>query len=320
MLDTVINAIKVLFSKSARETGASLIARTRQHASWKRDIVVSKAIVSNLQRERTQLLRESIVDQMLDKGYFPEAIGAFQTCFSELVTNCFEHGIIHTNQRVGILAEVSKSFVTLTVRNPRGSPFDPISAVNQQFRRLTRNPLLPRGRGLLTVRGLADEYWQTADHRGIKIVIYRDRVVLQTFGFEGLTVIRLASGLFNSSCGRRIENEVMAHINNDVILDLSRWVFHDSTSVRLRILALRKVFEETSSEFIALVALNNSGVHLPTTLAVKSWREALTLLGKPAFEEQIREAFPPLPTEDVNDREVRDPDGLSQSPKLRSEA
>lgn len=156
--------------------------------------------------------------------------------------------------------------------------FDFKKACEKQYRLLTDNPQSRRGRGLLTVKGLADELPALENGRTIKAVLYRNCVAMDFCEFGKLAVFRLVSGIYNPSLPSRLEFHVRHFPGYDIILDFGS--FKDRPSkVSGEVISLRKRLAQSNQRVVAIYHPRLSQLPLDFD-TVDSYREALERLDR----------------------------------------
>lgn len=297
MIELFLNAAKLLASKDVRESSRKLLELVHQAPQWQQDICTLTLKLDQSSAEVTHLIRILCVEKLANLGYYSEVVESFQTCYTELVANALEHGCSTKREStVEVEADITKAYIALRVKNTKGVKVILTSALQEASQKLRQKPDSHRGRGLLLVNSLADEFEGQEDNRTVKAVFYKDYVKLESFSFPGLTVLRLRSGLFNPSCPRRIEDTVLntSYTATNLILDLSLWRAAITTLIITKVLRLNRIYAEQNLKFIAIVSekyLDVSGVEV-----VKSWEEALILIGSLNLLQQIQLTIPRVDT------------------------
>lgn len=223
MLELILDAAKIVLSDDARRSAAGLIDFIRKSPAWQKDICSLEANVNKDSREHAYFLGQLTKEKMQVLHYEGESISAFEFVYHELVANAFEHGCSSTWRRdtVTIALEITAHFITVTVKNPRGSRFDLGSIVAKKRQELAADPDLRRGRGLVVCTEQADELVTVAKGAGVKAVFYNPPAKLKVKTSEGQLVIQPVAGLRNPSLIRKIKHAVSQTAQKDVVLDLS---------------------------------------------------------------------------------------------------
>jgi anti-sigma regulatory factor (Ser/Thr protein kinase) len=283
MFDLFINTAKFITSEDARKSASTLIDMVRRSPEWQKDICTLVAHINRVYVEQAILLSDLTTSKMEKMNFASEGITAFKVIFLELIRNAFEHGCKSDKDVVKITIEITSTFVGLRVVNPKGSKFNLKAAIETNESLLAKNLSILRGRGLILVKQLADSLKMVEDGRGIKAVVYSERVSFRSEVFDGLVIITLNSGLFNPALSERLSKEVSRFPQLDIIINLSK--FNDiSTEAQSEIVKLSvikiKTDEDLHRKIVTLLDVDAPEIMLPRQILVFSWREALTKLGK----------------------------------------
>ena len=293
MFEIFLNAARLALSDDARKTATSLIDLVSRAPAWRQDVCTLDATIDLRNRERAYLIRDLAIEKLTTLSFPSETIHDFQTVFQELSSNAFEHGCTRLSpfgrlaqflrrpsfrsEAVGLILEVSKSFVTLSVLNPPGHTVDAPSIVQRQRVVLKKNPARRRGRGLILVADLADTMEALPNNIGLKVVFHKDRVRTRHVIMGDLAALKLTSGLFNPSMPRRLLDEARDYLDYDLILDFSDWI-HCATEVFHVMIDLSMLYAARRRRVVAIAP---SRVGLGQGHVVASWQQALSALEKP---------------------------------------
>lgn len=204
MFELILNAVKIAFSKDARDGTNALIDALVKSPEWQQEICTCVARLPAGEVERVALLLDVISSKLAGMSYDRESVTAFRTATRELVTNAIEHGCNgDPKERIGITVEVSPTYVSSTIANPKSAPVELHDWARQGFLRLHSSGKRSRGRGLQLVSGLADMV-QQVDAHSIKAVIYRNRVVIVHEIMDQQHVVAVTRGHSNPSLLRRL--------------------------------------------------------------------------------------------------------------------
>lgn len=279
MYELLLNAVKVLASKEARDTGRDLLNLVVGCPEWKKDICNLTLRIDSNSHEQAAIVRELAVRRLKTNNYHDAVIVAFESIYGELTTNAFEYGLVNSWWRKGkieINVEISAFYVTLVVHNTKGVRLDFETQCEIQNRLLTDNPRRPRGRGLLTVRQLADQVLSLENGGAIKAVLYEDCVDIDFIRFDNLVIFKFLSGGSNPHIVQKLENHLRHYPDHQIILDFSRFR-SVSTAVMGRVMAHRE--KRSEADNLRLVAIYPDIVHLDLE-DVSSYHEALERLGR----------------------------------------
>ncbi len=204
MIEILLNAAKVFVSKDARETAAGLKNLFENSPDWREDICTIEARISKDEQERAFLLQDVIASKLKTLGYTRSAVSDYNITFSELVHNAFEHGTKKVRKKiVRIVADVSPTYIAITVYNPRRSDVDLESWFSSGAEQLRATSLHGGGRGLITVSRRSDTVEQVGK-KGVKATIYRERVRFEKYALGDTVLVIALNGHSNPSFGRRL--------------------------------------------------------------------------------------------------------------------
>ena len=291
MIELLLNTVKLLAAKETREVGSSVLEAIRKTPDWQRDICTITLRVDSANKELTHLIRTLCVEKLTNLNYDSRIVNSFQTSYTELVANAFEHGCFKNKEEpVEIETDITKAYVTLRVKNAKGMRWDFNSTLQNAITKLQDSPKSPRGRGLALVNWIADEFEGQGDNQTVKAVFYKDFVELETFDFQNFTFLRLKSGLFNPSCSRRIEKLALSklYLHYNLILDLSLWKHVGPTIIQTMILHLENIYENQGRKFIVIA----SEIEVPGASMVRTRQEALELLNSSNLLQEMERTIP----------------------------
>ncbi|MFC5863924.1 ATP-binding protein [Acidicapsa dinghuensis] len=280
MVEILLNAAKLAFSEDARKSVSALVDFIRHTPQWQSDICELEAKVDLAHREVAVLLQSLAEAKLQNLNFPPDAVAAFRLTAHELTTNAFENGC-ENEQAISIALSTSPGFVAVRVENARGYDFDLTRQLEQSRVSLMQNPRSTRGRGLMTVAEAADTLEQAGD-RGVKAVIYRERVQFERLNAQNPAIFKLLDGMYNPSLSRRIVALLEpALAKSDVILDLS--IFPSSPSVAYTMtLQLDELARSHGHRFVLLLnsgaAITASPFALAGLTVVHDWLEAAEAL------------------------------------------
>jgi anti-sigma regulatory factor (Ser/Thr protein kinase) len=298
MIELIIDAVKLVFSEEARKSASGLIEFIRRSPDWQKDICTLEAKVDVDSREHAYLLGGLTASKMENLGHSPESVQAFEHVHRELSSNAFEHGCRpDSKDRITILIEITPHFVSITVRNPRGSRFDFAALLETQEARIRQNVRSTRGRGLAFVNEFADSVTATPDRDGVKALFYKPSVQLGLNRLDQLAVIQVVDGLENPSIRRRVQSLAQQCDDCVLVLDLAKFTAKGelrlpSTAMIGGSIELRNVFESKGKRVVMLLPHNpssrvfSSGIIDPSMLAF-SVEEAARKLGKPELKSKL---------------------------------
>ena len=280
MIEVFINAVKLLVSPDARTAGSAIVDLIRRTPEWQKGIAELEVHVSCDAFETAHLIRDLCVEKLQTFHYPSSAIAAFGTVFEELSRNAIEHGCVDkTGAAIAIVIASSKTYVSLQIRNAKGIKFNLSDALLLQRTKLTAQPSASRGRGLLMVDDLADEFSALPRRDGVKAVVYADRVELHVFENADVAVVALGTGLFNPSCVRRVETMVRTLSHPFLILDFTSFTSHDSSSVFIgTVLRLEAQLAASDRRLLGVdpaVSVPSFASYLPKGVFFRSLEEAL---------------------------------------------
>lgn len=208
MFDLILNAVKVATSKEVRESAGALVAALKKSPEWQHDICTVEGRVSVRERERLHLIRDLVMGKLDDLSYPTDVRRRFAFVFQELTQNAIEHGAASSLDAVlKMILDVSPSYVSLSVHNPKEKSVDIQSWLQQSKDQLVETKKLGRGRGLILTYRKADRLEQDGD-AGIKATFFRDNVVFKILDIEDTTVVVVISGHSNPSLGRRLQEQL----------------------------------------------------------------------------------------------------------------
>ncbi|MBE7535437.1 MAG: ATP-binding protein [Anaerolineales bacterium] len=285
MFDLFLNTAKLITSEDARKSASAILELIRRSPEWQKDICTLEASIKRSYVEQAILLSDLTTTKMENLHFDSEAITAFKVIFLELIRNAFEHGCKSDKDAVKIIIEITKTYVGLSIVNPKGKKFAPDNIIASNKSSLSKNPSLLRGRGLLLVKQLSDTLTTIENGAGIKAVVYSDRIQFDSDVFEGLIVITVKSGFYNPSLSERLGDEIAKLPQLDVILNFSD--FGLGTDLSRKIIELN--IKSAARQKIIAIINDDSNIMLPSDMVAYTWREALQKLDKI----ELKEILPP---------------------------
>lgn len=315
MFDLFLNAAKFVVSEDARKSASAIVELVRRSPEWQQDICTLEAKIRRAHAEHALLLGELTVSKMHNLNYDEEAITAFRAVYLELIRNAFEHGCKAADDIVKIALEITQAYVGLKIINPKRRKFNLYKILEQNRNALESNPRLLRGRGLLLAGELSDTIDAIEDNTGIKAVICSTRVSFNIKTFDGLTILRVKSGLHNPSFSRRISSLASKYSQYNLLLDLSEF---DTvpTEAATETIRVNLNFEKTRNNQKMIVLLSgNVGIHFPPEIVAYSWKDALTKLDMTNLLDQLPPPYrDPEPMYILNEDEYEDAQKLLDLP------
>lgn len=276
MFDLFLNTAKLVTSEDARKSASAILELIRRSPEWQKDICTLEASIKRSYVEQAILLSDLTTTKMENLHFDSEAITAFKVIFLELIRNAFEHGCKSDKDTVKIIIEITKTYVGLSIVNPKGKKFNPDNIIASNKLSLSKSPSLLRGRGLLLVKQLSDTLTTIENGTGIKVVVYSDRIQFDSDVFEGLIVITVESGFYNPALSERLGDEIAKLPQLDVILNFSD--FGVGTDLSRKIIELN--IKSAARQKILVIINDDSNIMLPSDMIAYTWREALEKLNK----------------------------------------
>jgi anti-sigma regulatory factor (Ser/Thr protein kinase) len=222
MIKVLLDAVKVILSKDARESASGLIDLIRKSPNWQKDICTLEALVDINSKEHAYLLGGLALEKMHNLRFQESSISGFDYAYRELSTNAFEHGCRNNPRgKVKLVLEITAHYVSVIVCNPKGSAFDLHKQITKQKLLLERDKTSPRGRGLLISNEFADELFPIPKRLAVKAVIYNPSVKLDVASDANLVVINIITGLGNPSIGRRIAQAIDKYPSHNALINFS---------------------------------------------------------------------------------------------------
>lgn len=204
MFELLVNAVKMGVSKEVRGSANALLDLLTRSPDWAKEICTVEARIPTNEKEQASLICDLISYKLDALSYRPDSIRAFRMAYRELVVNAFEHGIKQGhNNRVTIVLNVSPTYVATSILNPKGSAVELTKWIKLGAQQLIDTGKMKRGRGLQVVYHASDVL-EPVGNQGVKFVIYRDAVELETGSIEGHTILFVVSGHSNPSLGRQL--------------------------------------------------------------------------------------------------------------------
>jgi len=302
MFDLFLNTAKLITSEDARKSASAIIELIRRSPEWQKDICTLEAKIRRSYVEQAILLSDLTTSKMENIHFDSEAITAFKIIFLELIRNAFEHGCKSDKDTVRINIEITKTYVGLSIINPKGRKFNPDDIIETNKSVLKKIPSQLRGRGLLLVKQLSDSLKTIENGIGIKAVVYSDRVLFDSDVFDGLIIITVLSGVYNPALSERLDDEVEKLPQLDVILILRE--SPPGTDVFRKIIELN-VKSAARQKIIAIID-DDSTIMLPAAMIAYTWQEALEKLDKTALINTLPPQYqdPEIPSRVISQRVV----------------
>lgn len=278
MFEIFLNTAKFITSDDVRKTTSSLIDMIHQSPEWQKDICTMNANIQNKYIEQAIFLLDLTISKMQNMEFKEVSIDDFKIVFFELIRNAFNHGCKEDKDEVKITIEITKTFVSLIVINPKKRRFfiEPIIRTNS--RKLQINPNILSGRGLLLVKQLTDSFIMVNDNTGVKIVIYSDRVILKTDIIEDLIILNIEGGFYNPSLSRKLLNEIINTPPYDIVINLNK--LSPDTEISTNVIRINLNLGSSRKVVILIDECNLSKTMLPKEITATSWAGALKKIGK----------------------------------------
>jgi anti-sigma regulatory factor (Ser/Thr protein kinase) len=268
MLEFALNAVRIALSADARQSTSALLDLIRRRPEWEKDACTIRARVQKSSSEESAFLCGVCLSKMTALNFGSEAIESFETSYGEISDNAFEHGCWEPNEAVEFELDITPSYVTVKVVNPKARQFDLLNILERAPLTIQANPAQRRGRGLLLVSELADTLESIEAQTGVKAVFFKNRVELVSTTVEGITVLDVKSGVHNPSLERRLTKVALNLNRADLVIDFRRWVA--GTRAYWVVLNLDEAYRKYGRRLVAWLS-NRSEVHLPEHLAAYSW-------------------------------------------------
>jgi anti-sigma regulatory factor (Ser/Thr protein kinase) len=223
MLELVLNATKILFSKDVREGAASLVDLVSSMPEWRKGICTLEAKIVKANGEQARFLLELATSKMENLAFPDDAVEAFEISFREAAENAFSHACRKDGDVVRFLIDISETYASFSIVNPRKRRFSVAKNIERVIVALNKNPRARCGRGLIEISSLADELSSIENWTGLKAVFYSDRVRFITDYFGDLVLISLVRGMSNPSLPRRILKSIHKYTEYDILLSFAGW-------------------------------------------------------------------------------------------------
>jgi anti-sigma regulatory factor (Ser/Thr protein kinase) len=292
MFELFVNAAKFAVSDDVRKSTSAILDLIRRSPEWERDICTLEAKIVPPFSEQAALLSHLTVSKMTKLGYSSERIEAFKITYFELVSNAFEHGCHSTKDSIRIISDITAAYVSLTVLNPKGHKFDAKRIVEESSFLLEENPFSLTGRGLLVSYKSADSFQSINGNEGVKAVFFEDAVLFKIDVLDELTIIEIIDGLYNPSFERRLITTASNYLQNNLVLDFSKWIGNIHSSVGHRVvLKLNALYAKSGKRIVALLPPLESEVILPDSVVAYSWSEALARISKQNLLVKIKDLY-----------------------------
>jgi len=217
---SIIEVLRLLFSRESRETVAHVVRRVRASPEWKRDLVVFRETFRVRQKSYVPVFVGYIQKLLALKGWADDDTKAVRFICLELTKNAFEHGL-RDNRKGSITVHVqaSSDFFEVEVADP-GPGFDLSEELARQG---ASDAFSPSCRALGFIYRLANELCQGPRRNTVR-ALFRTRYkpcIIRTvdgvtlFQFQGETE---PSGYFWAQIVNEIES---LSPESKVILDFS---------------------------------------------------------------------------------------------------
>ena len=278
MFEIFLNTAKFIVSDDVRKSTSSLIDMIHRSPEWQKDICTMNARIQNKYYEQAIFLLDLTMSKMQNMEFKKSSIDDFKIVFSELIRNAFNHGCKEDNDEVKITIEITKTFVSLIVINPKKRKFLIEPIIKNNLIKLQNNPNMLSGRGLLLVRQLTDSFIMVNDNTGVKIVIYSDRVILKTDIIEDLIILNIEGGFYNPALSGKLMSEIKKTPPYDIVINLNKLSL--DTEVLTIVIRLNLNLIGSRKVVVLIDECNLSKTMLPKEITSTSWAEALIKIGK----------------------------------------
>lgn len=282
MFELILNAAKLATSEDARKSASALIEIIRKSPEWQQDICTLEAKVPKEYEEQALLLSDLTASKLANLEYSQSATDAFISIYFELVRNVFEYGCKKEKDKATIIIEITKTYVSLSVYNPKWRKVDVKNLLGENSDLPNNDSISVRGRGLMLCNELADSLKSISNRTGVKAVIFKDRVDLSLDVYPGLLVIKVKNGDNNPSLIWRLNSLISKYPDERIILHFHRNYGYRRTDVSS--LILRANFHTENPNAIRAVLLftgdTDNKFHIPKEMICRTWKEALHKLGK----------------------------------------
>jgi anti-sigma regulatory factor (Ser/Thr protein kinase) len=237
--------------------------------------------IERFDAEEATLIGDLAASAMIELHYQPLIVNDFKLAYHEMTSNAVEHGCTNADDVFHVKVNVTTQFTATTMLNPTGRKFDARSIIEHQRQYLMENPRLRRGRGLLRIIDLADTFAEAKNKEGIKVVFYKDRVTLDIQSKDGISIIKVVSGIYNPSLHRRLLSIVEKYKINNLILDLRA----DSTPTvtSQAIIDIDGLLTRYGRRLVVLIDID-AAILLPSTVIAYSWEDAINKLSGPKID------------------------------------
>ena len=184
MLSGIVDFLKFLVDSDTRDalSAVSKIA-SRKNKNWKSEIKTASAKFSGDESYKVSEFANYLLSEMQTVGIASEEVRKFETVFTELIHNAFEHGCQESNNcKIRIRCDYSRWFIRLEVSD-QGKGFDFNKELQAEYDEL---------HGLKLVKSLAYKF--KANKKGNVLTVFlisRDKIKTQTSieRYQGKTIL-----------------------------------------------------------------------------------------------------------------------------------
>jgi anti-sigma regulatory factor (Ser/Thr protein kinase) len=244
--------------------------------------------ISKQEKERTELFKKIGIEKAIELDYKIETTEAISITFGELVDNAFQHGCLSANDNIKIKFEITTEYIALNVSSPSIIEFDLKDKISECIYNLEVNPFQKRGRGLVYINELSDEF-SLLDKNTFKVVFYNDNCDFLIREIDStLILIDVVSGIENPSFSKKltyIVNHLSSNDYTEVILSFRAFTQSRRSTVIVTItIELSELLASQNKKFVAILRGGDgllSKVKLPNLISTYSWIEALNRIERP---------------------------------------
>ena len=242
------------------------------------------------EKERAELLRTLAVAEIKaqEKPYKKRTIEAFSTVFHELVSNAFQHGCTSYDDKITIRLYITSAYINLEITNPHPVSFDLSQKISTHMENLRRNSMQERGRGLILVSELADDF-HLMGRTVFKAVFYKKRSEFTFHEIDSkMVLIDVKKGIRNPGFEIQLMH-LVHHLSNQgysqFLLSFRRFTASSRiTRVNTIMIQLHKLLTSLNKK-IAIVLRSDkeliSSVIIPQVICAYTWETALKMVGRP---------------------------------------
>ena len=176
---SMLDVLRLLFSKEARETIGDVLARLRASPEWKQELVLINEKFKREESNHIEILVGHVQQLLASKDWDEEDIMRVRFVCLELAKNAFEHGLqAERRGSVSVSIQASPQFLEMTITDP-GPGFD----LDQELERQgAKNPRSHHCRALGFIYRQASELLQIPGKKNaIRVVV---RKSLKPCGIE----------------------------------------------------------------------------------------------------------------------------------------